>query len=169
MSSLLSSADGVSTCDGQNRSQHLFSSSVAALGTGTKAIACKKLIVYTKRLTLGEVSRSPHLGGYVAVRLGEARPPGPAEHERDRTLERLARRTDINDADIQTRQPNHAQLLRQEVHLRCAQCGTNPQAARNMEGKLSRRKAWLSSDNWIEGRVCRADTATKYLVIGNFF
>ena len=116
MSSLLSSADCVST--------HLISSCVAALGTGTKATACKKLIVYTKRLTLGEVSRSPHLGGYAAVRLGEAR--RPAEHERDRTLERLARRTDINDADIQTTQPIHAQLLRQEVHLRCAQCGHAP-------------------------------------------
>ena len=69
--------------------------------------------------------------------------------------------TDVNDADVQTTQPIHAQLLRQEVHLRCAQCGTHPQAARNMEGKLSRREAWLSSDNWIEGRVCRADTGDE--------
>ena len=43
-----------------------------------------------------EISGSPHPGGYAGVRYGEVRNAGPAEYERDHTLEPHARRTRID-------------------------------------------------------------------------
>ena len=59
-----------------------------------------KRIVFTKRLTLEGISRSPHPGGYAGVRLGEARNPGPAEYERDHTSELHGQRTRMNEAGV---------------------------------------------------------------------
>ena len=85
MSSLLSRAGGVSTCDGLKRPRRLNSSSVAAPDSGIKS---------TVHLTL----RYPHLGGYAGVCLGEALHLGPDDCERDTTLEPHARWTRINEA-----------------------------------------------------------------------
>ena len=76
-------------------------------------------------------------GGYAGVRLGKARNPCPATHERDRAAEESnARQRRINEAEDSplgpsTRRPPQARPRHQpQEYLRCARCGPDPSAIR---------------------------------------
>ena len=95
------------------RAQHLNSSSVAALVSGTKATVCTNG-VYTRRLTLEWISGSPHPGGYAGVRFGEALHPGPDDYERHHA--RTTRAADPH--------PRSSREVKIQSRVECATCNS---------------------------------------------